>query len=174
MLVFIIIALLLLLLLIITFYFFHANQHQKQELNTKKVLSVEVDKFKLRLKNDISVMVASKCISQKQGDALYRVANYYFVYQSMTSDNVASYSQLMGELLTIIKEQLFPELMGEDEVSESTQDIVGRFIHSLPARPEGFSPSFYRSDLPVLLNNLSDALTAASEIDTSEENLILD
>lgn len=174
MLVFIIVALLIVLLLLITFYLFHANQRKKLEFNTKKTLSAQVDKLKLRLKNDISVMVASKCMSQKQGDTLYRVANYYFVYQSMTSENVGNYSQLLGDLLSIIKENIFPELMSEQEVSKSTQDIVGRFIHSLPARPEGFVPSFYRNDLPILLKNLQEALTAAPDLDTTEDNLVLD
>lgn len=174
MLVFIIVALLIVLLLLLTFYFFHVNQRQKEEIITKKTLSVQADKLKLRLKDDISVMVDSGCISQKQGDALFRVANYYFVYQSVTSENVASYSQVISDLLSIINENVFPRLINEEEISESTKDIVGRFIHSLPPRPDGFTPGFYRNDLPVSLKNLREALLTTPEIVPTEDSLVME
>lgn len=176
MLVFIIVALLIVLLLLLTFYFFHVHQRQKEQLITKKTLSVQVDKLKLRLKDDISIMVDSTCISQKQGDALYRVANYYFVYQSMTRENVTSYTELIGDLLGIINENVFPRLINEEEISESTKDIMSRFIHSLPPRTDGFTPGFYRNDLPVLFNNLREALAAEPEAEetTGDNNLVME
>ncbi|MDN3684666.1 hypothetical protein QW180_18160 [Vibrio sinaloensis] len=63
----------------------------------------------------------SGCLTQTEGDALYRVANYYFVYQAMTVENVAHYEQLISDLFKVIEFDVFPTLNADSEVPELTK-----------------------------------------------------
>lgn len=171
--IFLFITLLLILLTICTLYFYHENKRKKDEQQTKKSLVTRVERFKLKFKDSISPITASGDLTQEETDALFRIANYYFVFQAMSVENVDKYEQQLGVLLNLIEENVLSERNDED-ISETTPNGLVSFVHSLPIRVEGFGPSFYRNDLPVLMQKLITIEVGAPEFKESEESLVLD
>lgn len=156
-------------LLLIAFYFYHYNKQKSQEQSEKKSLGSRVEKLKKRFKSKTKPLTGSGCLSQKEGDAIYRIANYYFVYQTMTPENVAHYEQLMLGLLGVIEEDVFPALSRDEETAEMTQKALVQLVQSLPPRVDGYNASFYRNDLPVLTQRLREAF--ASELEEQIEKV---
>lgn len=170
MLIFLATLLVIALLMLCSFYFYQENKHKRDQQQTKKSLVARVEKFKLRFKDSINPITASGDLSQQESDALFRVANYYFVYQSMSLENVDRYEQQLGSLLNLIESSVLSEL-GANELDEQPANSLVKFVHSLPSRVEGFGPSFYNNDLPVLMQKLSEA---DIEDEAESEALILD
>ncbi|MFB9217175.1 hypothetical protein [Vibrio sinaloensis] len=171
---FLIITLLLAMFALITFYFYHDNKQKTQQQSTKKSLVARVEKLKKRFKSDIKPLVDSGCLTQTEGDALYRVANYYFVYQAMTVENVAHYEQLISDLFKVIEFDVFPTLNADSEVPELTKNALTQLVHSLPPRVDGYTVAFYRSDLPVITQRLKASFSSSESDVLTEDSLATD
>lgn len=168
---FFIISLLLVLLLLIAFYFFQQNKQKTQEQNEKKSLGLRIEKVKKRFKAKVKPLTQSACLTQKEGDALYRIANYYFVYQATCAENVTHYEQLVTDLLNVIENDAYPTLSGDQEQAEIAQNALVHLVQSLPPRVDGYTASFYRNDLPVLTQRLKEAFSSDAVVD---EDLLLE
>ncbi|KHD26840.1 hypothetical protein NM09_02150 [Vibrio caribbeanicus] len=169
---FLIIALLIAMFLLITFYFYHYNKKKAQEQNEKKSLSSRVEKLKKRFKASLKPLTQSGCLSQKESDALYRIANYYFVYQTMTPENVAHYEQLTSDLLNVIEVDVLASLSRDEDAAEFTQNVLMNLVQSLPPRVDGYTAGFYRNDLPVLTQRLKDSFANSADESASHEQML--
>lgn len=171
---FFILSLLLAMLVLFTFYFYHYNKTKTREQSNKKSLVFRVEQLKRHFKADIKPLLDSGCLTQAEGEALYRVANYYFVYQAMTEDNVSHYEWLISDLHNVINFDVLRTLDEDNEVFELTQSVLTQLVHSLPARVDGYTATFYRSDLPVLTQRLKDSFRAGDSDMLPEESMLTD
>ena len=170
--VFIIITLVLALAALYTFYLYQEAKSKNASQNVRKTLNARIEKFKRSFKTDTQELASSGVLSKQGLDAIYRLPNYYFVFQPITVENVERYEQLLGSLLTVIHDKLLPGLEAS-EVPTSVQEQLDQFVRSLPTVAKGYDASFYRNDLPVLMQRLMDTQVEFVEAKVSQESMTM-
>lgn len=136
---------------LLAYYYQKAAFEKKSHQQAKQALLKRSNQIKTSFKQNLERITASGALCPKSESAIYRIANYYFVFQSVNSQTVEHFSQLTKDLVHAIDDII------DNNQSKDNQTIkqqLERFAASLPHAAGGYTANFYRSDLPVLIFHL--------------------
>ena len=169
--IFIITTLILALVALFTYYFYQEAKRKSASQAARKTLTARIERLKRSFKAKIQDLVSLGVLSKQGQDTIYRLPNYYFVFQPITLENVEHCEHLLGSLLNVINDKLLSESETSD-VPNSVQVHLNHFVCSLPSMAKDYHASFYRNDLPVLIKKLMDAQVDDAPVNLVEENAI--
>lgn len=146
-------VLILVLLALFAYYNFLVAKREKFVQVEKKYLLTRIDKMKAHFKSDIQQLEKLGVLSHKGQEVAYRLINYYFVFQPITLENVEQCERSLKSLLNTINNKLITDASSPTFVQEQ----LNHFLRALPTQAAGYNISFYRNDLPMLIQNLGNA-----------------
>ncbi|CAM3033813.1 hypothetical protein [Vibrio neptunius] len=153
---FILVALLSVLLILFSIYFYFEAKRKKEAQDAKKALTVRVEKMKRRFKSETQQWMFYGALSKQDESTIIRLPNYFFVFQPITPANVDHYEQSLESVLLTVNEKVLLVPNNSDDAKAPSEPLY-QFIQSLPSSAQGYNASFYRNDLPVLIQKLRDA-----------------
>ncbi|NOJ23540.1 hypothetical protein [Vibrio coralliilyticus] len=165
---FILITLLFVLLTLFALYFYFEAKRKKEAQDAKKTLTVRVEKMKKRFKSEAQQWVFSGALSKQDESTMIRLPNYFFVFQPITPENVEHYEQSLESVLLTVNEKVLLVPNNSDDVTAPCEPLC-QFVQSLPSAAQGYNASFYRNDLPVLIQKLRDAEIEPLDEQSQEE-----
>lgn len=140
-------------------YFVVEAQRKKVREQKKKEIIRRVSTIKNSFRSKMKPLVADKVLSPTGQEAVYRIANNFFVFQPVTIENISYCEQLLDRIVDSM-----PILNSTGSNLEWAQQRVSLFVRSLPKAASGYSTIFYQRQLPQLI----DQLIAVAD-DTSEQ-----
>jgi len=138
--------------IILLVVFFLVESRKKEQKKAKKVAIIQrISKQKQQFKIDVNRLVQHKIMSQRGKEAIYRIANNYFVFQKINDETVIYFEQLLKQVMAAMPT---PEeaMVNVDKV----QGQMSLFIQLLPSTPKAYNEGFYRNLLPALLAEFVD------------------
>lgn len=136
----------------ISYYFYLEAQRKKTVQAERKSLMTRIEKMKSSFKSELQQLTTIGVLSNQGQQEIYRLANYYFVFQPVTTQNVEHCEQLLDSLLSAIKDKM---IKSNSLPTDFLQKLLNNFISALPKKANDYNANFYRNDLPMLTYNLS-------------------
>ncbi|KJY83961.1 hypothetical protein TW81_06450 [Vibrio galatheae] len=148
-----IIALLLifaLLTAVLAYYYRKVTLEKKANQQAKQALLKRSNQIKNSFKQNLERIAVSGALCPKSETAIFRLANFYFVFQPVNAQTVEQYAQLTKDFISTIDKKI----SANQESTEVIQQRLERFASALPKAAGGYTANFYRNDLPLLIFHL--------------------
>ena len=145
---------------------------KKTTRQAKQALLSHSNQIKRNFKNNIERLAAEGALSKAGETAIYRLANYYFVFQSVTPQTVEHFAQMAKDVINAIEDTA----QTNEEQTLNAQSQVERFAASLPVHANGYTASFYKSELPLLifhLNQIPQTFSDEQEIEKQQDSALI-
>jgi len=150
---------------LVILYLYVETQRKKIIKENKKAVFFRVTKIKDNFKATLKKLVEQQLLTIKGHNAIYQIANNFFVFQSVTNANIAYCEQLLNSLIAAM-----PTETAESEHFYAAQEQVRLFAASLPAVANGYNANFYRIVLPELIKKLTDSQNNLLAIEVEMED----
>ncbi|NRA62111.1 MAG: hypothetical protein HRU25_14675 [Psychrobium sp.] len=160
-------------LLIISVVFLVFDRKVKGEIERKKLaVGNFIDSIKVVFKQDIEQICQTYEISHGERNQLYRIANNFFVFHTVNEINAISFENRMNLVANAF-------LTIDNEATQGyDKNIIGQtitdFAKALPKNARGFNIAFYQSELNVLIQLLELPAPEVDEIDSIDDEFIVD
>ncbi|WP_391090847.1 hypothetical protein [Vibrio sp. NH-UV-68] len=154
------------------FYYQKLALAKKTTHQAKQALLSRSAQIKRNFKSNIERFAAEGTLSKSSETAIYRLANYYFVFQPVTSETVEQYAQLVIDITNVIDGI---HTTSEEQTLTASHEQIDRFAASLPAHASGYTASFYKNEMPLLMFHLSEAPQSISNgltIEKAQDNAL--
>ncbi len=135
------------------YYNFREAQQKKIAQALREKLITRIERIKTNFKASLQQLVTLRVLPYQGLEVAYRIVNYYFVFQPITVENVEQCERLLKSLLKAIDDKM----IATSNSPTFVQEQLNHFLRALPKQATGYNASFYRNDLPVLIQNLVDA-----------------
>lgn len=156
---------------LVILYLYVETQRKKMIQDNKKAVFFRVTKIKDNFKGDLKKLVEQQVLTIKGHNAIYRIANNFFVFQPVTNGSIAYCEQLLNSVISAM-----PREKPGSEKFYAAQEQVRIFAASLPTSANGYNTNFYRKELPALINKLTDSqenlLDIESEIEDKQQDTV--
>jgi hypothetical protein len=136
---------------LLAYYYQKAAFEKKSQQQAKQALLKRSNQIKDSFKNSLERIASTGVLNSKSESAIYRLANYYFVFQTVNSQTVEQFSLLTKDLITTIDDKI---MVCTEEEMQALQQQLERFAAALPKAAGGYTANFYHSDLPLLVFHL--------------------
>jgi hypothetical protein len=165
-----IIVFFLILVLVILFvvYFYVETQRKKVKEENKKAITLRVTTMKNNFKVDVNRLVKQEILMKTAHEPIYRIANNFFVFQSVAIKNVDYCEQLLKNVINAMPN-------GDiDSINfDFAQEQISLFVRSLPAAASGYNITFYYNELPKLIKQLADSQENMYKIENENSTIKL-
>lgn len=153
-------------LIIVTVAYFYVQAQKKKAIKAKKrAILLRVTTIKNRFKIDLKRLAEQGVLTEKGQGAIYRIANNFFVFQSISDKSIAYCERLLNNIISSMT------TTDPDSVnSYLVQEEVNLFIRSLPATTAGFNATFYRNELPELIKQLVNSQEYTHKTEKKQNN----
>jgi hypothetical protein len=148
------------------YYYQRESQRKKTAQAERKMLIARIERMKAKFKADVQQFESFGILSKQGQDVIYRLANYYFVFQPVTTENVAQCELLLDKLVRAVNNKLIA-FDSDNPTFIVTQLKI--FLQALPKQAAGYDAKFYRKELPQLIQALNNA-QEVREPETEAEN----
>ncbi len=135
-----------------TYYYYLDAKRKKAVQAERKFLMVRSEKMKADFKAETQQLVTRGVLSSQMQEDIYRIANYYFVFQPVTTKNMEHCEQLLHGLFSAVNDKLNSSASSTVFVRE----LLSHFVGALPRIAGGYDANFYRNVLPGLIYNLAN------------------
>lgn len=157
-------AITLLIGLVIAYFYIETQKRKIQEAQRKAILS-RISILKNRFKNNLKQLVEKEILTIREHDAIFRLANNFFVFQPAIVNTVDYYEQILDNVINAI-----PMESIDDVHLELIQKQVNIFARALPVTSSDYKADFYRNTLPELTQQLANSQEYVFPIDDVTDN----
>lgn len=144
-------AITLLIGLVAAYFYVEAQKRKIQEAHRKAILS-RISILKNRFKNNLKGLVEKEILTVREHDAIYRIANNFFVFQPAIINTVDYCEQLLENVINAI-----PMESVDNIHLDLIQKQVNIFARALPVATSDYKADFYRNTLPNLTQQLANS-----------------
>lgn len=137
---------------LVILYIYVEIQRKKIITENKKAVFFRVTKIKDNFKAALKKLVEQQLLTIEGHNAIYKIANNFFVFQSVTNANIAYCEQLLNGVIAAM-----PITPSDSDHFDTAQEQVRLFAVSLPVAANGYNANFYRTVLPELIQKLIDS-----------------
>lgn len=145
---------------VLAYYYQKVSFEKRSQQQAKQALLKRSNQIKDSFKHSLERIASTGVLSSKSESAIYRLANYYFVFQAVNAQTVDQFSLLTKDLITTIDDKI---MVCPEEETQALQQQLERFASALPKAAGGYTANFYRSDLPLLVFHLKQEPERDSE-----------
>lgn len=147
-------------------YLYVEAQRRKAIIKKKKAIFMCVSKIKSNFQVELNKLVERGMLTTLQHKSLYRLANNFFVFQSVTTKSIELCEHSLNNVVSAM-----PKCSTESVHFERVQQQVKVFVHKLPKAANGFNANFYRNELPNLVKQLVDAIENIYKVESELSDL---
>ena len=131
-------------------YLYVEAQKRKAIKAKKRAIINHVSALKSNFKLALDGHVEQHLLSIKQHQAIYRIANNFFIFQPVTSKSIEFCEFSLNNVISAM-----PSGGPESIHFESIQEQINVFVRALPVAPNGYNSNFYRNDLPLFIKKVN-------------------
>ncbi|MCP4321956.1 MAG: hypothetical protein GY951_07080 [Psychromonas sp.] len=148
-------------------YLYVETKRRKAIDAKKRAIISRVTGVKDNFKGELKGLVEQNILTIKQHEAIYRLANNFFIFQPVSSQSIEFCEYSLNNVISVI-----PKTTAENINYDRIQELINVFVRALPVLPNGYNANFYRKDLPLLIKQLVNAIEELYKIDSELNNLI--
>jgi len=141
------------LIILVGAYFYVETQRRKAIEKKKRAIISRVSTIKNNFKAELKGLVEQKILTIKQHEALYRLANNFFIFQPVSTQSIEFCEYSLNNVIGVI-----PNTSPESHYYDRVQEKLNEFVAALPVAANSFNSNFYRKDLPLLIKQLVNAI----------------
>ncbi|WP_019613785.1 hypothetical protein [Psychromonas ossibalaenae] len=153
------------LVILIVAYFYVETKKRKIIEEHKKAVVLRVATIKNNFKTDLKRLVEQEVLTVNEHNAVFRIANNFFVFQPVTTKNLNYCEQLLNTIIGAMPTG------GPDSINyDLGKEQVSLFVRSLPYASGDHNAAFYRRELPELIKQLIDSQEDMFETENEKNN----
>lgn len=141
------------------------TQRKKAVKEKKKVILLRISKIQHHFKDEIKRAVEQNVLTVKQHKSVYRIANNFFVFQSITDKSIEFCEHSLNSVISAL-----PKNDPDSIHFKRVQEQISLFVFKLPTTGNGFNRNFYSKELPKLVKQLVDAKEEIYRVESDLSN----